>query len=144
MARTKGQRWTEGRHYRWAQEWRSLFESIFPASVCETAMATCRIQLRGLDSHGNKWGKGFVTLMQTFGHTPIGLTNDVQIRENWIELDAHDSANLILDCFGMSVDDVYRQFGEPGKGERLELNLSDVVTAIDADFATTAAVAAVA
>lgn len=133
MARRNG--WKKKRYWEWAKEWASLFETILPAHVCEAAMATCRFQLRGLDSHGNKWGNGVVTFLQTFGQTPIGLVNDVQIRGNWIELDAHDSADLILSCFGMTIRDVYDHFGEPPKGERIDLDLCNLVIALDPGFA---------
>ncbi len=130
-------RWQKRANWDWAEEWASLFDSILPQHVCEAAMATCRFQLRGLNSHGNTYGKGFLTFMQTFGSVPVGLVNDVQIRSNWIELDAHDSANLILGCFGLSVDDVYDHYGTPEEGTRIDLDLCELVQAIAPDFATT-------
>jgi hypothetical protein len=126
--------WRHKQYWNWAKEWQTLFESLFPEHVCEAAMATCRFQLRGLDSHGNKWGLGVVTFLQTFGHIPIGLVNDVQIHHNWIELDAHDSADLILGCFGLSMQDVYDHYGTPPKGHRIDLDLYNLVTAIEPGF----------
>lgn len=130
-------RWRKRQNWDWAHYWRSLFENILPSHVCEAAMATCRFQLRGLDSHGNKWGKGLLTYMQTFGQVPLSLNKCVQRRHHWIELDAHESANLILEQFGLSVEDVYNVAGVPAKGETIEVDLFDVVTKSDTDFLIT-------
>ena len=130
--------WRKKRYWEWAKEWASLFHKILPEHVCEAAMATCRFVILGKNANGNEYGKGFRSFLQTFGNTPTGLVNDVQIRHHWIELDAHDSANLILGCFGLSVDDVYDYFGEPKEGDKLELDLHDIVTKLDANLASTA------
>lgn len=130
--------WRHRKYWDWSKENASLFHSILPEHVCEAAMATCRFQLRGLGSHGNKWGNGFLTFMQTFGFKPTGLTNDVQIRHHWIELDAHNSANLILGCFGLTVDDVYNHYGKPEKGERLDLDLHNIVSELCSQLAEVA------
>lgn len=121
--------WRPRRFWNWAKDWSSLFESILPKHVCEAAMATCRFVILGKNANGNEYGRGFRTFMQTYGETPVGLVNDIQIRHHWIELDAHDSANLILGCFGLSVDDVYKAFGQPKEGEKMTVNLHDAVMA---------------
>jgi len=137
-------KWRKATNFRWAAEWKSLFNGILPREVTEAAMATCRFQLRGKDSHGNEWGKGVVTLMQTFGRIPLGLSRAFQRKHHWIELDAHESANLILGCFGLTIDDVYAAVGCPGEGETIDLDLYDAVTACCDDFRLTTAEASVA
>lgn len=121
--------WRKRKVWDWAKNEASRLEAILPKHVTEAAAATCRFQLRGLNSKGNEWGKGFTTFMQTFGRTPTGLVNAVQKRHHWIELNAHDSADVILGCFGLSVGDVYNYAGIPAEGESIELNLCDIVTA---------------
>ena len=125
--------WQPKRNFDWAATCKDAFSKIFPEHICETAIATCRFLLLGKDANGNKYGKGFRTFMQTYGNVPVGLRNDVQIRHNWIELDAHESANLILGCFGLSTDDVYRLVGVPVDGEQIDISLHDIVNAIAAD-----------
>jgi len=135
--------WRKSQYWDWAKDHAAVLEDLFPLHVCEAAAATCRLQLRGLKSHGNQWGKGVVTFMQTNGHRPAHLENDVQVRGKWIELDAHASADLVLGCFGITMDDVYGHFGEPSPGERIDLDLYQIVAAIAPDFTsqTTTAVA---
>lgn len=120
-------KWRPSRYFEWAEANKYRFLAILPEEVCEAALATCRFQLRGKNSHGNEYGKGFLTFMQTYGNVPAGLANDVQIRHHWIELDAHDSADLILACFGLSTEDVYAEYGIPAEGETVTLDLYEIV-----------------
>lgn len=114
--------------WEWAKEWAELFESILPADVCETAMATCQFVIQGPESVGAKaknWGKWIRTQMQTYGHLPCGV--HAQIKGNWISSDSHDAANVILGCMDLTMDDVYDAFVVPGEGEKFTVSLHDVV-----------------
>jgi len=131
----KRSKWGKAEHWNWAKQWKGRFEDIFPSSVCEAAMATCRFTVLGKNANGNVYGRGFRSFMQSFGEKPVGLIDDIQVRGSWIELDAHNSANLILGCFGLTVDDVYDTFGKPCEGEQMEVSLHDAVVAANNAFA---------
>jgi hypothetical protein len=138
------QTWTRVRDYDWAKEWKSLFEGILPAHVCETAMATCRLHLRGKDAHRKgAYAMAVHTEMKTYGETPIGV-GACQTLSQWIQLTSTDAANVILDCFGLTIEDVFAQLGKPTQTTEMKLNLSDVVIACDADFSLPTTATAVA
>lgn len=125
--------------WKWAKQHASLFNGILPEHVREAAMATCRITLQGPKSVGKtakNWGRWIRMRMQTFGHAPTGI-GTVQIMSNWIGTDSHDAVNAILECFELSLDDVFDRYGEPEQGQTRQLNLCELVTAIAPDFAAT-------
>jgi hypothetical protein len=104
---------------------------ILPDAVCSTAAATCRFQLRGKYANGNTWGLGVITSMMTYRNRPrgTGLPNQpaVQYRHNFIELTADDGANVVLDCFGLTITDVMDRFGHPGEHESYWVDLKTVI-----------------
>lgn len=135
--KVKSASWRSKKFWDWAAEWKGLFTDILPEHVCEAAMATCRFELRGLNANGNEWGVGFLTHMQTFGEIPSGLIErglGVQRKHWWIELNAHESANIILACFGLTVDDVFAFAGYPEPGERKVVDLCEVVCGVNPEF----------
>lgn len=107
---------------------------ILPESVAATAAATCRFQLRGLNANGNEWGYGVIVTLQTYGNAPIGLGGvnqpAVHYHGDWIETGSHEAANVILGCFGLTIIDVYARFGKPTEGERILLDLFEIVQAL--------------
>lgn len=143
MARQNG--WRRTGHWEWAKQWASLFDGILPVEVCEAAMATCRLSLRDKDSTaaGGAWGFAVLTFMQTFGHEPGGIVTQIRKAHNWVTLQAAESADVILGCFGLTLADVIDHYGMPEEGEKIDLDLCELVTAIAPDFAveTEAAVA---
>lgn len=115
------------RHFEFGKKFGFMLADVLSATVCETAAATCRFTILGKDAQGNEWGNGFRTTMQTFGEKPKGVTNANFRGTNWVQLDSHESAAAILKCFDISIDDIYRQYGEPEKGKIVQLDLVDVV-----------------
>ena len=129
----------KSRHWTWAKEWASLLDGMLPATVCEAALATCRITLRDKDAKaaGGAWGFAVLTSMQTFGHEPTGIPTQIRNAHNWVTLQAAEAADIVLGCFGLTLQDVIDRFGMPGQGEKVEYDLCDVVTALAPDFALT-------
>lgn len=139
--------WRKERFWDWAEENASLFEGLLPKHVCNAAMATCRLTLQGPNSVGQgakNWGQWIRMRMQTFGHVPNGLAAAVQKAHHWISTDSHEAANVVLGCFGLSLDDVFSHYGIPEEGETYALDLCDLVTTIAPDFVTEGATMAVA
>ena len=123
-----------GAYWRWAATVANKLQRIFPRATqhdLESIAATCRFELRGQYANGNDWGRGFLTFIKSYGHTPVGVgagsNYQVQRRKDWIELNAHQSANIILKCFGITTEDVYRIFGAPVDHERKVIDLYQVV-----------------
>ena len=138
--------WRKQKHWDWAKQWASLLDNVLPSDVCEAALATCRISLRDKDSTaaGGAWGFAVLTTMQTFGHVPRGVLTQVRKAHNWITLQAAESADVILECFGLTLAEVINHYGMPAEGQKIDLDLCDVIQAIAPDFATTTVETAVA
>ena len=132
--------WRKTRYWEWAKEWASLFHSILPEHVCEAAMATCRITLRDKDSKaaGGAWGFAVLTEMQTFGNEPQFVPVEIRHNHHFITLQSQDGADAILSCFGLTLAGVIDYYGLPDEGEKITLDLCDIVTTLDADYAATA------
>lgn len=129
--------WRSRRHWEWAETWASLFYGMLPKHVCNAAMATCRITLQGPQSVGQQaknWGRWIRMRMQTFGHIPDGLRTAAQRQHHWIATDSHTAAEQILACFGLSLDDVFAHYGKPAEGEKMTIDLIDLVTSLAPDF----------
>jgi len=107
------------------------FSDILPDSICATAAATCRFQLRGKFANGNIWGLGVITMMMTYRHRPVGTglphQPAVQYQHNFIQLTSDDAANVVLGCFGLTINDVMDKFGHPGEHESYWVDLKTVV-----------------
>ena len=132
--------WRKRGQWDWTKEWASLFHSILPEHVCEAAMATCCITFQGPESVGNRaknWGQWIRMRMQTFGQTPYHLAAAVQRSGHWISTDSREAVTVILGCFDLTLDNVFAYFGEPDEGEKWTLDLCNIVTTLDADFAAT-------
>ncbi len=130
-------KWTQARHYDWADEWGGLLQSLFPTNHRAVA-ATCRVELRGKLSHRSKGKTAYATayyaLMQTFGEVPAGFTG-VQRHGNWIQTTNKESLDAIMRAFGLTFDDLTEQIGMPEVDESREVALHDIVVGCDADFA---------
>ena len=131
--------WRGKQNWAWAKQWASLFDNILPEHVCEAAMATCRITLRDKDSTaaGGAWVFAVLTEMQTFGFKPRFVPGEVRRNHHFITLQSHDGADAILSCFGLTIADVIDYYGVPEEGEKVTLDLCEIVTRLDADYAAT-------
>jgi hypothetical protein len=135
------------RYWDWADRiGGDMLEDAFPTaplSIRATAAATCRFEFRGKHANGNDWGLGALTHMQTYGHVPdgVGKANQpcVQIKRNMIELNAHESADIILACFDLTVDEVYDRFGAPNEYERFVIDLYQILSAMRPEYINPAA-----
>lgn len=139
-------RWRKSKNWAWAKANVALLD-IFPIHVREAALATCQFVFQAPESVGDvrkNWGKWVRTRLQTFGHKPAGLTGvvtGVQKNGDWIGMDSTAGANLILKCFGLSVDAIYDAYGSPGFGGKYTLDLCEIVTRLAPDQPTTVAAA---
>lgn len=135
--------WRKSEVWKWAKQWASLLDGILPNHIRETALATCRITLRDKDNRaaGGAWGFAILTSMQTYGHEPKGIPTQIRRAHNWIILQSEEAADVILGLFGITLEQVIAHYGKPDKGEKIELNLYDVIGAIAPDFALAETVA---
>ena len=135
---TKRKPWRPGKYWRLADKYAAELLTCLPGHVRAASMATCRFELRGLNANGNDWGVGVVTRFQSFGEMPDGTGHGgqpcCQVNRNWSELDSHEGADIILGCFGLSIDDVYDRFGRPITGERKRYDLYDLLAAMMPDM----------
>lgn len=125
--------WRTRRYWDWAKENANLFHGILPEHVCEAALATCRITLQGPKSVGEtakNWGQWIRMRMQTFGHVPHQIATAVQQHYHWISTDSYEAVDVILDCFDLTLDDVFDHYGEPREGETRTLDLCEIVTTV--------------
>lgn len=134
---TKTNGWRKRGHWEWAKEWARLFHDMLPKHVCEAALATCRITLRDKDSTaaGGAWGFAVLTEMQTFGFAPQGVPGEIRRNHHFITLQSQDGADAILRCFDLTLADVIDYYGLPAEGETITLDLKDIVTTLDANYA---------
>lgn len=131
-------------YWEWAAENADKLAGLLPLHVCNAALATCRITLQGPKSVGEKgknWGRWIRMRMQTLGYRPGGIET-VQSAGMWQRTDSHDAANAVLACFGLSLDDVFAKYGEPGEGEKRILDLHTIVHDLAHVGATTSTAAA--
>ena len=136
--------WRKRENWEWAKEWASLLHDLLPEEACEAALATCRITLQGPKSVGEEnknWGRWIRMRMQTGGNIPRGIQTVQRGNRNWISTDSHAATNVILECFGLTLDDVFNHYGEPEEGQVIPLDLCTVIQAVAPDFAATAATA---
>lgn len=115
-----------------------MLSDILPREVACIAATTCRFTIQGPESVGvahKNWGQWIRTNMQTHGNIPR-MRHAWQCRKDgWIGADSREAAELILDCFGLSVDDLFKHFGQPQIGKVYQVDLVDVVSALAPDIA---------
>lgn len=130
----KRRSWRPTKMWEWAGQNRKAFANILPEFAIDAAMATCTLELRSEDYCDTpRWGKAVVMDMQTYGFKPTGLIGlGVAVQEtsrDWIQTTSHDAVNLVLGCFGLTMDDVWNHFEIPSIG-KIKVSLFDVVTAL--------------
>lgn len=138
------------RHFRIADRVAHLLESILPAFVCAHAVASCRFTIQGPRSvglAGKNWGEWVRTRLKTGGINPsrgLAPTGDVWQGDGVKSGDAHRNADMILEPFGLSIQDVLAHYGEPIVGERYDVDLVDVIEALSPQLLATETTEAVA
>lgn len=128
--------WRPGRYWRLADRYAGELLDCLSAPVRSAAMATCRLTLRDKESTqaGGAWGNAVLMRMQTFGEEPKGVTTQVRCDRNWITLQSADAVNVVLGCFGLTLDDVYATFGTPVAGECKQYDLFDLLAGLMPDM----------
>ena len=119
------------KNWQFAKEHKNRFLGFLPSELCETAMATCRFLFRDKASKaaGGAWGFAYLCCMQTYGIVPQGISDAVAYpSRDKILLQSEAASNAVLQHFGLSVKDIFIHFGQPKKGEVLQLDLLDIVS----------------
>ncbi len=125
--------WRSRRHFDFGDEFGYMLNEVLPAKVASVAAATCRIEIRG--KHGNRsdenrhkgYGEAVYLSLQTHGADIKGLCSASAKMGKFIRTTSNEAADLVLGCFGLTIDDVREQFGRPGDYESRWFDLSDVV-----------------
>lgn len=122
------------RHFTFGDRCGHLMRSLLPLPFCAAAAATCRFTIQGPESvgeSGKNWGQWIRTRIQTNGERIFGATWQGNIGRKWISADSERAANQILGCFaGITTDEIFAHFGVPNIGEKYDIDLLDVVTAL--------------
>lgn len=138
--------WRPGDNFRIATAIKSLFAGFLPADCLELALATCRFCFQGPESVGatgkkKNWGYWIRTSMQTSGRFPEGFGKDREYAchrqgRQWVSLDCHEVVSRILGHIGLTIDDVYDEYGKPEQGERYFVDLAAIVRQLAPDCLT--------
>lgn len=125
-------------------------ESLFPAEICPTAFATCRIYIFGALADNQEdgcerngyWenyshdklpksvgkGRGAEIWLQSYGEYPKGSTNNWRHRrKDWIWARQFGAVDDILACFGLCVSDLLERYGDVEANERKVFDLVDIL-----------------
>jgi len=124
-----------GEHFKFGHRSVHLISKILPSRIAATAAATCRFELQGKFANGNDWGLGFRTYMQTFGEMPEGVNKPGQpqcyrFSRDWISLNSINGAAIVLNCYGISLVELWEWVIKPGPYERKKFDLMEVVNAL--------------
>lgn len=127
--------WRPAAYWRLADKFAGELFDFLPASVRSAAMATCRFHFRGKESHRNgAYAMAVHTEMQTFGHCPNGCSGGsepaCQERHHWVQLTSKRAADMILDHFGLTLEEVFSRFGKPNKMSEIKLSLYEILDAL--------------
>ena len=127
------------RHFRIADQIGHLLEKVLPKIACSAAIVSCRFTIQGPESVGQKsrnWGRWIRTRLNTFGHRP---SIDIWQGKHVLSGDGHSNANVILNCFGLSINQVLDHYGIPKHGEMYHLTLIEVIETLAKDLVLDAA-----
>ena len=94
----------------------------------KSALATCCFKVQGPEkpSQLSTWSKWICTMMKSHGDKPrFGEWRNAK-GKGWIVGESIECANLILDDFGLTVEDVWSHFGAPEVGQSYEVHLIQV------------------
>ena len=120
------------RHFDFGDQFGHLLSPILSRNLA-TAAASCRFTIQGPNSVGDtakNWGTWIRTNIQTDGERPQ-CRHAWQIQKSgWISGDSHEAANVILDCFGLTIDHVFEHYGAPEWGVVYHVDLADVIAAL--------------
>jgi len=134
QAKNHGKR--TARHFDFGDHFGQLLRAILPLSYCSAAAATCRFELRG--KHANRspenahkgYGPAVYLSMQTDDAKLFLGGHPIQRTGRFTMTTCEDAANMILNCFGICVDDVRDHYGEPTEYESKHFDLVDVVATL--------------
>lgn len=116
-----------------AQQIENLFESLFEDhNWRSTAIATCRFVFHGPKSVRANDKNWVNTIIQTGGQFPSGYGSVRNFschrtHNTWVSLKCHEIVSDILQRVGLTIDDVYEEYGTPSVGCKYELKLIDIV-----------------
>jgi hypothetical protein len=131
------------RQFDFGEKFGYMLAEILPTEVANIAATTCRIEIRG--KHGNRsdanrhkgFGEAVYVSLQTYGEEIKGLNSAFKKTGSFISTTSNEAADLILGCFGLSMDDVRAYFGTPGDYDSMFLDLTNVVELLAPELLTT-------
>ncbi len=147
LNRSVGLTFRDQRHIAFSEAAATYLSDVLPSDngVTVAAAATMSFEFRGQFANGNMYGLGVLTHAQTYGNAPNGCGDGgyaCQFLANGrIELTDDDAADIVLGCFGLSVTDVLRHFGEPLLYERKTITLQQIVETLASQLLTETAAA---
>lgn len=129
-----------------------LTDCGIPAEDCAWSFATCRIEVMGKDAHNDN-GEALRSNGSTFHygqmrwvhtrlqiHTPGKTPSAAFQRRNngrFAWSDSFAGADAILDCFGLTMEQVLDHFGNVAPTERKIFDLTTIIEAMAAEILTT-------
>ncbi len=136
------------RHIRPARNWEvgdklaGRMTNLLPRESCPAAIATCNFTVQSKRTIGDgvapsNWASWIRTRMQAGGNGLYGFISSKQwIAGNWLSLDSFDAIQTILDCFGISLDDVFATFGDPRDKDResYKVSLVEIIETLAGDL----------
>lgn len=123
----------------------SKLAPILESGVGAMAVMSCTFVVQGACSvgHRNKnWGSWVRTRMRTHGEKPAGCV--WQCGRDMVASDSVEAAESVLDCFGLTMDRVYEQYGFPEHGKVYTVRLLDIIQTLAPEILTTTRLAEVA
>lgn len=108
-------------------------KDLLPESDCLRALVTCQFTMQGALSVGvdaKNWGRWIRTRLFTNGVLPPIQHAWQKHQSGWIGGDSIEAANAILSCFGLTLDQVLDQYGEPHTSEKYSVKLVDILDAL--------------
>lgn len=110
---------------------------ILPPDVRFLAAVTCNFEIQGPNSVGIKgqnWGTWIRTRICTNGNLPPITRAWQDQRGGWISGDSIEAAESVLQCFGITMAEVFATFGEPEVGQKYTVKLADIIARIAPQF----------
>lgn len=114
------------RHFDFGEKYGHKLDFLLPKDRCSIAATTCRFEIRG-PGKKNK-SNIYITRLQTFGISPSDYWQSGKTEKSkWATSRKINGANEILQCFGLTMEQVLEHFGSPEDNEVKTLDLVDIV-----------------
>ena len=128
------------RHFEFGDKFGQLLRTLLPLAYCPVAAATCRFELRG--KHANRspknvhkgYGPAVYMSLQTDNLDLFACGHPIQRMGRFSATTCEDAANMVLNCFGLCVDDLRDHYGEPSDHDSKYFDLVDVVSELRPDL----------